>query len=112
MVVSAQYEGWTIPPNAKAEKSPFAGSGDAVKKGKAIFLSRCQRCHGPEGKGNGSEADSKTPPANLTRIRRSEPGRRAFTKRNDTTYGDFEGSMPAFSAARQEDILASSSEPA
>jgi mono/diheme cytochrome c family protein len=99
IVVSAQYEGWTIPPNAKTEKSPFAGSADAVKKGKAVFFSRCQRCHGPEGRGNGSEADPKAPPANLTRINVDQnPDGVLFYKvwNGHQPHGDSKGSMPAF----------------
>jgi mono/diheme cytochrome c family protein len=69
----AQYEGWTIPANAKTEKSPYASAAaDAAKKGKAIFQAKCQRCHGAEGKGNGPEADKNSPPANLTEIKTAE----------------------------------------
>ena len=68
----AQYEGWTIPATAKGEKSPFAGSADAVRKGKSTFQSKCQRCHGPEGIGNGPDADRNKPPADLTAVKAAE----------------------------------------
>jgi len=69
----AQYEGWTIPASAKTEKSPYARSAaDAAKKGKAIFQAKCQRCHGPEGIGNGPEADPRSKPADLTKIKTAE----------------------------------------
>jgi mono/diheme cytochrome c family protein len=95
----AQYEGWTIPASAKTEKSPFAGSADAVKKGKAVFSSRCQRCHGPQGKGNGPEADPKVPPANLTQIKADEnPEGVLFYKvwNGHSPRAGSKGSMPAF----------------
>jgi mono/diheme cytochrome c family protein len=98
-VASAQYEGWTIPANAKTEKNPMAGSADAAKKGKAVFVSRCQRCHGPEGKGNGPEADPKAPPANLTKINGDQnPDGVLFYKvwNGHEPHGDSKGKMPAF----------------
>jgi mono/diheme cytochrome c family protein len=67
--VSAQYEGWTIPEAAKTEKSPLKPSADVLKKGKSLFGSNCQKCHGPEGKGNGPDADSKAKPADLTAMK-------------------------------------------
>jgi mono/diheme cytochrome c family protein len=67
--VSAQYEGWTIPETAKTEKTPLTPSADILKKGKSLFGSNCQKCHGPEGKGNGPDADPKAKPADLTAIK-------------------------------------------
>ena len=54
---AAQYQGWLIPDGGKDEKSPFSSVANAATKGKALFLSNCARCHGPEGKGNGPESD-------------------------------------------------------
>jgi mono/diheme cytochrome c family protein len=48
--------GWTIPPNGSDEKSPLTSSPELLKKGKSMFQSRCQHCHGPEGKGDGPDA--------------------------------------------------------
>src|SRR5262245_64831463 len=63
--VSAQ-DGWTIPDTAKEQKSPLEPTDDVLKKGKSVYGSNCQRCHGPEGLGNGPYANPKHPPANLT----------------------------------------------
>jgi len=49
--------GWTIPPNAEAEKNPFAGDPKAVAAGKELFMKNCKRCHGPGGLGDGPDAD-------------------------------------------------------
>ena len=65
MLVHAQSN-WQIPAAAKTEKSPLKPTPDVLKKGKGIFTSRCQKCHGPLGKGDGPDADSKNKPADLT----------------------------------------------
>jgi len=65
--VSAQGgNGWQIPPAGRAEQSPLKPTPDVLKKGKSVFGSRCQKCHGAEGKGNGPESDPDEPAADLT----------------------------------------------
>src|SRR6187397_233397 len=53
----AQYSGWLIPNGGKDEKSPMASVADAVAGGKAVYVSNCARCHGPEGKGDGKDSE-------------------------------------------------------
>jgi mono/diheme cytochrome c family protein len=60
---------WQIPPVAKVEKSPLKATSDTLKKGKGIFTTRCQKCHGPLGRGDGPDADRKNKPADLTTSR-------------------------------------------
>jgi mono/diheme cytochrome c family protein len=62
----AQSTSWTIPAAGLEEKSPLAPTAEVLKKGKALFGSNCRRCHGPEGKGDGPDGNSETPPADLT----------------------------------------------
>jgi mono/diheme cytochrome c family protein len=49
--------GWVLPPTADEEKNPFAGDLEAIEAGKILFGKKCQRCHGPGGKGDGPDAD-------------------------------------------------------
>jgi mono/diheme cytochrome c family protein len=65
-VAQAQSSAWQIPAAAKTEKSPLKPAPDVLKKGKGLFTSRCQKCHGAAGKGDGPDADSKNKPADLT----------------------------------------------
>jgi mono/diheme cytochrome c family protein len=59
-------KGWTIPADARNESNPVAASPDAVTKGEKIYRSKCQRCHGKEGKGDGPDADRDKPAGNFT----------------------------------------------
>jgi mono/diheme cytochrome c family protein len=72
VATSAQYAGWTIPEGGKDEKSPLTPSADLVKKGKALFASNCQKCHGPLGKGDGPDSSPSEPAADLTDPFRTE----------------------------------------
>ena len=58
--------GWTIPVGAEKEVNPVKVSADVLKRGKSIFDQRCASCHGPEGKGDGTESDPTSPAADLT----------------------------------------------
>jgi mono/diheme cytochrome c family protein len=66
LALSAQYAGWTIPAGGKDEKSPLKPSADVTKKGKDLFASNCQKCHGPLGKGDGPDSAKDSPAADLT----------------------------------------------
>jgi mono/diheme cytochrome c family protein len=51
--------GWTLPPNAESEKSPLPMNEAVIAAGKKLFAGKCQRCHGPLGKGDGDDAEAK-----------------------------------------------------
>ena len=55
--VAAQGNGWTIPDDAKTIKNPLTVDANLVEAGKALFKSKCQRCHGPGGLGDGPDGD-------------------------------------------------------
>jgi len=54
---SSNPNGWTIPPEADMEKNPLADDTKALAEGKELFGKKCERCHGPGGKGDGKDAD-------------------------------------------------------
>jgi mono/diheme cytochrome c family protein len=64
-------DGWHIPEGAAAEQSPVMASIAVIARGKSLFQSKCQRCHGPDGAGRGPDADPDHPPADLTDARRA-----------------------------------------
>lgn len=59
-------DGWQIPANAAAEANPVASTDAVIAKGKDLYRSKCQRCHGPGGRGDGPEADPDHKPEDLT----------------------------------------------
>jgi mono/diheme cytochrome c family protein len=64
-------DGWQIPPGAAAEPNPIEPTPAALAKGKDLFKSKCQRCHGATGRGNGPDADLDHPPGDLTDAKRA-----------------------------------------
>jgi len=43
----------------------------SIARGKSLYQSKCQRCHGPDGTGRGPDADPAHAPADLTDARRA-----------------------------------------
>lgn len=64
-------DGWRIPEGAAAEQSPVPVNPAAIARGKSLYQSKCQRCHGADGAGRGPDADPAHPPADLTDARRA-----------------------------------------
>ncbi len=48
---------WTLPPDAEQKKSPLTVDAKVLAQGKSIFKNKCQKCHGPGGRGDGPDAD-------------------------------------------------------
>jgi len=70
---AARPGGWTIPPEAKTDANPLKVDATVLAAGRAIFTSKCQRCHGPEGRGDGPDADPEhQADMDLTRPDRAE----------------------------------------
>jgi len=88
-------DGWTIPQGAGREANPIAVTPQVLAKGQNIYKSKCQRCHGPAGKGNGPDADPKHKPGDLSDASRASrnPDGVMFYK---VWNGRKEPKMPAF----------------
>lgn len=64
-------DGWHIPDGAATEPSLVPVNAAVIAKGKGLYQSKCQRCHGPDGTGHGPDADPDHAPADLTDMRRA-----------------------------------------
>lgn len=67
----ADSDGWQLPPGAAAEPNPIPASPEVLAKGQALYKSKCQKCHGPGGRGDGPDADADHKPGDLTDARRA-----------------------------------------
>lgn len=94
--------GWQIPENARQETSPVQPTPAVLKKGKSIFDTKCARCHGHEGKGDGPDSDKEHPAADLTDASRAtrNPDGVMFYK---VWNGRKEPKMPAFKSELTKD---------
>ena len=96
-VAVVQRGGWTLPPTAATEKNPLTVNDAVIASGKKVFQSKCQRCHGPKGLGDGEDADPKyKDDMNLT-----DPARAKVNSDGVVFYKVWNGrtspKMPAFS---------------
>jgi len=69
--IQSDSNGWKIPSGAADEASPIAASAAIVAKGQSLYKSKCQRCHGATGIGNGPDADPDHHPGDLTDSKRA-----------------------------------------
>ena len=49
--------GWQLGPDAETLKNPLTVDDQLLATGKGVYKDKCQRCHGPSGKGDGEDAD-------------------------------------------------------
>jgi mono/diheme cytochrome c family protein len=54
---TSSASGWTLPPDAAEKKSPLTVDEKVLASGKNVFKQKCQKCHGPAGRGDGPDAD-------------------------------------------------------
>jgi mono/diheme cytochrome c family protein len=98
--------GWQLPVEADTEINPLPATEKVVGRGREIYQSKCRRCHGPLGKGDGPDADPGRRPGDLT-----DPGRAARNPDGIIFYKVWNGrrspDMPAFkSEMEREDVWA------
>jgi mono/diheme cytochrome c family protein len=91
-----QNSGWHLPPDAPDTKNPLAVNDKVLADGKKIFADKCRKCHGPEGLGDGPDADPEhAETQNLTNPKRADrnPDGIVFYK---VSNGRSKPKMPAF----------------
>jgi mono/diheme cytochrome c family protein len=67
----AGSDGWQLPDGAATEPNPVSVSPALLTKGRSLYKTKCQRCHGADGTGHGPEADPDHPAGDLTEARRA-----------------------------------------
>ena len=91
-----QSSGWKLPPEAPDVKNPLTVNDTVLAEGKNIFGDKCRKCHGPQGLGDGPDADpDRVEEMNLTNPKRAErnPDGIVFYK---VSNGRTKPKMPAF----------------
>ena len=95
--VQGRGGGWTIPPEGRTEKSPLKVDDTVIANGKKLFASKCQRCHGSSGKGDGPDGD----PAHADDMNLTNPARAQQNPDGVVFYKIWNGrsspKMPVFS---------------
>ena len=102
----ASSAGWQIGDDAAMLVNPLPLTGATLARGQTIYRSKCQRCHGRTGTGNGPDAERGRPPGDLTDARRASrnPDGVMFYK---IWNGRARPRMPAFkSDLSREDVWA------
>ena len=66
IIIAALLQSATAPrkggnPEAAKVKNPVAASAESASAGKRVYTRMCGRCHGPEGKGDGTAATAPVP---------------------------------------------------
>jgi mono/diheme cytochrome c family protein len=68
---AAQARGWTLGEDADTKRSPLSPDEKTIAAGQAVYKSKCQRCHGPGGLGDGPDADPDAVDMDLTNPKRA-----------------------------------------
>jgi mono/diheme cytochrome c family protein len=53
----SSQSGWTLPADAETQKSPLTVDQKVLTMGRAVYKEHCNRCHGPNGLGDGPDAE-------------------------------------------------------
>ena len=66
-----QARSWTLGEDADTKKNPLPSDEKTIAAGKALFKSKCSKCHGPGGLGDGPDADPDATEMDLTNPKRA-----------------------------------------
>jgi mono/diheme cytochrome c family protein len=55
--VAQSGTGWQLPADADTKKNPLDADAKVIASGRAVYKSKCAKCHGPGGLGDGPDAD-------------------------------------------------------
>ena len=64
--------GWVLGEDAATKKNPLSIDATTLATGKALYKSKCERCHGPGGLGDGPDGDPELTEMNLTNPKRAD----------------------------------------
>lgn len=71
-LVQGSSSGWQLPPEAPGTKNPLTVDDKVIAAGRQVFTDKCKKCHGPEGLGDGPDADPDfAEEMNLTNAKRA-----------------------------------------
>lgn len=102
--VAAQARGWVLGEDAETKQNPLPSDEKTIAAGKAVYKSKCQRCHGPGGLGDGPDADPEATEMDLTNPKRAarNPDGVIFYK---VMNGRGRSKMPAFKEELNEEQI-------
>ncbi len=66
-----QGGGWTLGDDVSTKTNPLPPDAKTLAAGRAIFVEKCKRCHGPGGLGDGPDADPDATDMDLTNPKRA-----------------------------------------
>lgn len=99
----ARPSGWTVPADADETKNPLTVDAALLATGKALFMDKCSRCHGPGGFGDGPDSD----PDARERMNLTDPKRADRNSDGVVFYKVWNGrrrpKMPAFQEEMTKD---------
>ena len=97
--------GWILPEDAATKKNPLTIDDKTLANGKSVYKSKCEKCHGPGGLGDGPDAEPDGPEEmNLTLAKRADrnPDGVVFYK---VSNGRKKPKMPAFKEELSEEQI-------
>jgi putative copper resistance protein D len=78
-------------PEAAKIKNPIASSAESTAAGKRVYTRMCSRCHGPEGKGDGTAASATMPDLTDAKWDYGDSDGEMFSVIHDGVSADMEG---------------------